>query len=301
MVEPTAAVRAELGVTEATIVDQYTEHSGLKDGVYRVRTPDRDVVVSVGSYNIFTRSYTEPFPMLAARDAGFDGVPVVYGYDIDQQYLVMEHVPGESLLERSAGSVTTLRTVGRLLGRLQRATRGETYGFFRPDGSRDRRSSWPDTLRQLVGHYLGEAGEPPARSLADRVADALVVREPPSAVYHGDAAPRNVVCPPDGPPRFVDFQNGAVFDRNLEPVTRAVREAHKRADSPERRRELIDAFHEGYETATGHPPDNVRAGLALAVLQHYDDSAAPKTAVDRLLTADDPVATAGRYFDRLET
>jgi len=301
MVEPVAAARAELGVTEATIVDRYTEHSGLKDGVYRVRTPERDVVVSVGSYNIFTRSYTEPFPMLAAREAGFDGVPVVYGYDVNQRYLVMEHVSGGSLLEQSAGSTTILRTVGRLLGRLQQATRGETYGFFRPDGSRDRGSSWPDILRQLVGHYLGEADEPPVVSLADRVADALVDREPSSAVYHGDAAPRNVVCPSEAPPQFVDFQNGAVFDRNLEPVTRAVREAHKRADSPERRRELIDAFHRGYETATGRSPNNVRAGLALAVLQHYDDSAAPRATVDRLLTADNPVATVGRYFDRLET
>lgn len=301
MVDPVAVVRAELGVTEATVVDRYTENSGLKDGVYRVRTPDRDVVVSVGSYNIFTQSYTEPFPMLAAGEAGFDGVPAVYGYDVDQGYLVMEQVSGSSLLEQSAEPVATLQTVGRLLGRLQQATRGETYGFFRPDGSRDRNTSWPAVLRRLVAHYLGEAGEPASASLADRVAGALVDREPASAVYHGDAAPRNVVCPPDGSPQFVDFQNGAVFDRNLEPTARAVREAHKRADSPEHWRRLVTEFWNGYETVTGRSPDNVRAGLAVAVLQHYTADAEPEATVERLLAADDPVATVGQYLRRVRS
>jgi tRNA A-37 threonylcarbamoyl transferase component Bud32 len=301
MVDPVAVVCTELGVAEATVVDQYTEDSGLKDGVYRVRAPDRDVVVSVGSYNIFTQSYTEPFPMLAAGDAGFDGVPAVYGYDIERRYLVMEHVPGEKLLGQSTGPAATLRTVGRLLGRLQRATRGETYGFFRPDGGRDRESSWPAVLRRLVAHYLDEAGEPPSASLADRVAGALATREPASAVYHGDAAPRNVVCPPDGPPQFVDFQNGAVFDRNLEPTTRAVREAHKRADGPEHWRRLVTEFWNGYETVTDRRPDNRRAGLAVAVLQHYSTGAEPETTVERLPTADDPVATVGRYLQRVRS
>ena len=301
MVDPVAVVRAELGIAEATVVDRYTENSGLKDGVYRVQTPDRDVVVSVGSYNIFTQSYTEPFPMLAAGEAGFDGVPAVYGYDVDQEYLVMEHVSGEALLEQSAGPVATLRTVGRLLGRLQQATRGETYGFIRPDSSRDRNTSWPAVLRRLVAHYLDEAGEPASTSLADRVVGALVDREPASALYHGDGAPRNVVCPPDGSPQFVDFQNGAVFDRNLEPTTRAVREAHKRADSPEHWRRLVTEFRNGYETVTGRSPDNVRAGLAVAVLQHYTADADPEATVGQLLTADDPVATVGQYLHRVRS
>ena len=301
MVDPVAVVCTELGVAEATVVDRYIENSGLKDGVYRVQTPDRDVVVSVGSYNIFTQSYTEPFPMLAARKAGFDRVPAVYGYDVDQEYLVMEHVPGEALLEQSAGPAATLRTVGRLLGRLQRATRGETYGFFRADGSRDRSTSWPAVLRRLVAHYLEEAGEPGSASLADRVTAALATREPASAVYHGDAAPRNVVCPPDGSPQFVDFQNGAVFDRSLEPTTRAVREAHKRADSPEHWRGLVTEFWNGYERVTDRSPDNLRAGLAVAVLQHYTAGAEPEATVEQLLTVDDPVATVGQYLERIRS